>query len=242
MIEITTEAPAYRPLYAQVRDTLVKRLISGSWTPGMMLPSEFQIAKELGVSQGTVRKALDAMTAEHLLLRRQGRGTFVALPEEGRILFKFFRLAADKGERLFPQSTVVGRGRETASAHHREKLALPADAEVWWIDRIRRLGERPVIFERITLPVARFQTLGEMTEIPNNVYALYSETFGITIGKAEEKLKATGANEAVADHLGCPFGHPVLAIERVAMALDDTPIEHRLSTCLTDDLHYRSDL
>ncbi|MBP0618149.1 GntR family transcriptional regulator [Jiella mangrovi] len=242
MSETISEAPAFRPLYVQVRDTLLKRLISGSWTPGMMLPSEFQLAKELGVSQGTVRKALDAMTAEHLLLRRQGRGTFVALPEEGRILFKFFRMVADGGERLFPLSQIVGRGRSKASAADCARLALPAKAEVWWIDRIRQLGGKPVIFERIRLPVSRFPQLGDMADIPNNVYALYSEEFGITIGKAEEKLKAALVDEAAASHLGCEAGRPVLIIERVAMALDDTPIEHRLSTCLTDECHYQAEL
>lgn len=243
MSEMTMrEGPAFRPLYQQVRDMLVRRLIDGSWTPGMMLPSEYQLASELGVSQGTVRKALDAMTAEHLLLRRQGRGTFVALPEEGRILFKFFRLVADGGERLFPQSRVLGRVKAKASAADREQLGLAKGADVWRIDRVRHLGETPVISERITLPVARFEALGQMADIPNNVYALYSEYFGITIGKAAEKLKAAIADATLAKRLGCETGHPVLSIERLALALDDTPVEHRISFCLTDSFHYRSDL
>ncbi|MEN3794293.1 GntR family transcriptional regulator [Fulvimarina sp. MAC3] len=242
MSESQLEGLAFRPLYAQVRSRLVQRLITGDWTPGMMLPSEFQLAKELGVSQGTVRKALDAMTAEHLLVRRQGRGTFVAVPEEGRILFKFFRLVADDGTRLFPRSEVIGRGRAQASSTVRDQLKLADGDEIWWIDRVRRLGEKPVIVERVTLPVARFEGFGEMETIPNNVYALYSEHYGITIGRAAEKLKAKAASDHVARHLGCGSGHPVLQVERVAMALDDTPIEHRLSTCLTDDFHYGADL
>lgn len=242
MSESGPEGLAFRPLYAQVRARLVQRLITGEWTPGMMLPSEFQIAKELGVSQGTVRKALDAMTGEHLLVRRQGRGTFVAVPEEGRILFKFFRLVADDGTRLFPRSEVIARGRSPASPAIRDQLKLAPNDEVWWIDRVRRLGERPVIVERVTLPVARFESLGAMEAIPNNVYALYSEHYGITIGRAAEKLKAKSASDHVAHHLDCPLGHPVLQIERLALALDDTPVEHRLSTCLTEDFHYGADL
>ena len=242
MSETGSDVPAFKPLYAQVRDALVRRLIAGSWTPGMMLPSEFQLAGELGVSQGTVRKALDAMTAEHLLLRRQGRGTFVALPEEGLILFKFFRLVSDGGERLFPQSAVLARAKAKADASDRKKLGLNTGAEVWQIDRVRRLGDTPVIFERITLPIARFEALGRMADIPNNVYALYSEHFGITIGKAAEKLKAAKANAPVAKYLDCEPGHPVLAVERLAFSLDGTPVEHRISYCLTDSFHYRSDL
>ncbi len=241
MSQTTSEVPAFRPLYGQVRDTLVRRLISGAWTPGMMLPSEFQLAGELGVSQGTVRKALDAMTAEQLLIRRQGRGTFVALPEEGRILFKFFRLVADGGDRLFPQSRVLARAKAKADANDRAQLGLQKGEDVWRIDRVRRLGDSPVISERITLPFLRFESLGQMADIPNNVYALYSEHFGITIGKAAEKLKAAKANAAVSKQLGCDVGHPVLAVERLALALDGTPVEHRISYCLTDSFHYRSD-
>ena len=89
----------YRPLYRQVKELLMKRLSDGSWTPGQLLPSEPDIAADLGVSPGTVRKALDEMSAESLLVRRQGRGTFVARHDDERILFQFFRLVPDSGAR-----------------------------------------------------------------------------------------------------------------------------------------------
>ena len=104
----------FKPLYAQVKDRLIRRLVDGTWPPGMALPSEFELADELKVSQGTVRKALDAMTAANLLVRRQGRGTFVAEPEESRILFQFFHLKPDSGEVTFPQSAVLKWGRHDA--------------------------------------------------------------------------------------------------------------------------------
>ncbi|MCP3056681.1 GntR family transcriptional regulator [Aurantimonas marianensis] len=236
------KAPAFRPLYQQVRETLVRRLIDGVWTPGLMLPSEFQIAADLGVSQGTVRKALDAMAAEHLLIRRQGRGTFVALPEEGRILFQFFRLAADDDTRLFPDSQVLTRARGRADGAAAKALQLDRNDAVWRIDRVRHLGGRAVIAEQITLPVTKFSSLGEIRDLPNNVYALYSEVFSITIGRALERLKATAADATTATRLNCQPGHPVLSIERVAFALDGSPIEWRLSRCLTDGFHYQSDL
>lgn len=235
-------APAFRPLYQQVREALVGRLIDGSWTPGTLLPSEFQIAAELNVSQGTVRKALDAMAAEHLLVRQQGRGTFVALPEERRILFQFFRLASDEGSRLFPESEVISRKKVTAGPDAATALRISATDSVWVIERIRRLGGRAVIAETITLPVARFSSLAAIDDLPNNVYGLYSEHFSITIGRATEKLKATIADEETSFQLGCSIGHPILAIERIAYALDDSPVEWRVSRCLTDSFHYHSDL
>src|SRR6185437_16486774 len=97
---------SYRPLYIQVKDSLIRRLIDGAWQPGQIIPSETDLAREIGVSQGTIRKALDTMTAENLLVRRQGRGTYVAEPAESRILFQYFRIVPDSGEASFPDSRI----------------------------------------------------------------------------------------------------------------------------------------
>src|SRR3546814_14076323 len=81
----SSDLPGFKPLYQQVKDLLIGRLIGSYWKPGDLLPSEMQLAEELGVSQGTVRKALDEMTADNLLVRRQGRGTYVAEPDQEQI-------------------------------------------------------------------------------------------------------------------------------------------------------------
>src|SRR6476660_9554762 len=120
----------FRPLYQQVRDMFVQRLVEGQWLPGQMLPSEMELASEIGVSQGTVRKALDAMTAERLVVRRQGRGTFVAEHDEARILFQFFKLVPDVGEGAFPESHVVEIAEQPASAEEAEHLKVKPGAKV----------------------------------------------------------------------------------------------------------------
>src|SRR3984885_10327216 len=108
--EAVAASLGYRPLYRQVKELLMKRLSDGSWSPGQMLPSEPEIAVGLGVSPGTVRKALDEMSSESLLVRRQGRGTFVASHDEERILFQFFRMVSDNGVRRFPESRTISVG------------------------------------------------------------------------------------------------------------------------------------
>jgi GntR family transcriptional regulator len=169
-------------------------------------------------------------------VRRQGRGTFVAEVEESQILFQFFRLAPDKGGRQFPESSVQGLTRGHADQLARSKLELSALSPVWLIDRTRSIGGRPVISERIVVPADRFPDLDRLTPIPNNVYALYAMRFGLRIGRAAEQLKAVAASAADARALGCPKGTPLLAIDRVAFAIDGTPIEWRRSRCLTDRL------
>jgi GntR family transcriptional regulator len=240
---VTSEAPpAFQPLYRQVKERLLNRLIDGTWAPGTPLPSEQQLAQELNVSQGTVRKALDALTAEHLLVRAQGRGTFVAEAEDRRILFRYFRLTADDGARQFPESAVASLRQRIANAAQRDKLQLAKSDRVWLIERTRELAGRPVIFETIALPVALFPGLDQIEPIPNNVYALYASRFGLTVGRVTEKLKAILASAEDAAELGCAEGAPLLQIDRIASSLRGTPMEWRVSRCLTDAFHYLSEL
>ena len=233
---------SYRPLYLQVKDSLVRRLIDGVWQPGQLIPSEMELAREVGVSQGTIRKALDVMTAESLLVRRQGRGTFVAEPEEGRLLFRYFRMASDDGARAFPDSRVLQTSAGNAGAANAAQLDIAAGAAIWRVERVRSLAGRPRITEMIVLPAARFPGFDAAGALPNNVYRLYSDRWGITIGRASERLKAVAASAADATALGCAAGSPLLEISRVAFDLENRPVELRISRCLTDGFHYSSEL
>jgi GntR family transcriptional regulator len=243
MTDVTqARAFGFRPLYLQVKESLVRRLIEGSWQPGQVIPSEMELAREIGVSQGTIRKALDAMTAENLLIRRQGRGTYVAEPEESRILFQFFHLVPDSGERSFPESRILRWSRVRAGRQEAEDLTVADGADVWRIERVRTLGKEPLLIETISLSAARFPGFDALEEIPNNVYRLYSQRWGITIAGAREKLKASSANARDAKHLDCRPGTPLLEIARTAFDLEHNVVELRISRCLTKKAHYLSDL
>lgn len=231
----------FRPLYRQVRDVFEKRISDGTWVGGQMLPSEMQLAAELGVSQGTVRKALDEMTADNLLVRRQGRGTFVASHDESRILFQFFKLTPDAGEVRFPDSRVSGVVRRAADVIERARLELPVRAEVLVVERTRSIGGDPVLVESIVIPAKLFPDL-DRAPVPNNLYGVYSARYGIGVVRAQESLKAVGAGPREKDALGVPEGTPLLKIDRIAHALDGRPVEWRVSLCRTDRFHYLSDL
>lgn len=230
-----------RPLYKQVKDRLADRIAAGAWRPGAMLPSEFEIAAEFGVSQGTVRKALDEMTAENLLLRRQGRGTFVARHDEERILFQFFRLVQDDGERRFPQSRVIEVGTTAADEAAAAALGLRRGETVVAVERVRTVADTPCIVERLCVPRRLFPRL-EKRELPNNLYDLYAREFGVTVARASERLKAVAAGEREATHLGVAAGTPLLGIDRIAYGIGGMPVEWRVSICRTDGFHYACDL
>lgn len=237
-----SEKLAYQPLYKRVKNLLVSRIADGRWQPGQIIPNEFQIADELNVSQGTVRKALHEMTADNLLVRHQGRGTFVTSHDDERILFQFFKLTSDQGIREFPDSTVVLLEKADATAGEASMLGGMAGDPVWRLERRRTLGERPIIIETLLLPAMVFPDLDRLETIPNNLYGLYSSRYGVTVARAVEKLRAVAATAADARHLDCPFGLPLLEIDRRAFGLDGRVVEWRLSRCLTETHHYLSDL
>ena len=235
------EALGFRPLYRQVKAIFVRRLVDGVWAPGAVLPSEGQLAAEIGVSQGTVRKALDELAAENLVVRRQGRGTFVAEHDERRILFQFFKLAPDQGAPRFPDSVVLSTATGLADAGEREALDLAESDSVIRIRRLRSFGETPLIIETLSLPQKLFPGL-EAGPIPNNLYSLYAGHYGVTIAHARERLKAIALTAEDAAVLGVAAGDPALQIDRLALSLDGMPVERRLSLCLTQEVHYLSDL
>lgn len=235
------EGLASKPLYRQVRETLVRRMVDGVWAPGEPLPSEMQLAAELGVSQGTVRKALDEMAAENLVTRRQGRGTFVARHDEERILFQFFKIVGDDGERHFPASHVLGIEKARATVTEAAVLGLARNKRVLRIRRMRTIGGTPLIVEDLTLPEHLFPGLAD-APVPNNLYGLYATRYGITVARAREKLKAVACTPEDALQLGIAAGTPVLTIDRLGYGLEGQPVEWRVSTCVTSAFHYLSDM
>lgn len=247
MTQQLSTLPGFKPLYQQVKDLLIERLIGGYWKPGDLLPSEMQLAGELGVSQGTVRKALDEMTAGNLLVRRQGRGTYVAEHDQEHALFHFFKMTGRDGQPLVPQSRVLRISKGRAKAREAARLALDAaapgaggaePAEVTRIVRVRSVAGRPAIFERIVLPTALFPDLHQKRDLPNTLYTVFARDYGLTIARAEERLSAVAAEADAARHLGLEEGAPLLKIDRTALGLNGRPVEWRISLCDTRDQLY----
>jgi GntR family transcriptional regulator len=232
------ESPHYRPLYRQVYDFLVRQIAEGAWRPAEALPSEQALAARLRVSQGTVRKALDALAVEQLIERRQGKGTYVAEHTQERALFRFFRLAEPGGERTIPTSEDESARRRPARPAEVGRLHLKKGAQVAEISRTRLIGGQPAVFERIVAPLSLFPDLDRRRPLPNALYALYQQEYGVNIVSTEEELRADAATREDAKRLNLRPGSPLLHIERVAIALDGSRVEWRVSRCDTTHLVY----
>jgi GntR family transcriptional regulator len=227
-----------RPLYQQVDNIIRKRLIDNVWPPGTALPSEMQLAAELKVSQGTVRKALNDLVAENLLYRRQGLGTFVSEHTERRSLFLYFNLVGNDGSHQLPVSRILTCDYAVASDRERERLQLDPGNEVIRFVRARSFRDEPAIYETVTLPKKLFPRLGADVEIPDHLYRFYQSVYGITVVKAEEHARAVAASAEEARVLRIAAGAPLLEVDRVALTLDSRPVEWRLSRCNTEHCYY----
>jgi GntR family transcriptional regulator len=232
-----TETPGFRPLYQQVREMFVRRIADRTWPPGEALPSEQALAVELGVSQGTVRKALDSLAAENLVERRQGKGTYITEVTPARSLFKFFRISRPGGQRLTPASEEASTKRRRATKAESERLDMEPNESVVEIRRVRLVDGAPAILETIAVPANRFPDL-DKRPIPNTIYALYQSDYGINVLSANEELRAVAAGPADAKALRLPLGAPLLEISRTAFDIDGKPIEWRRSRCDTRHLVY----
>lgn len=237
-------ALGFRPLYMQVQDLLIQRLASGEWRAGGMLPSEPELAGMYNVSQGTIRKALDKMALLNLVVRRQGKGTFVSSHTAHRALFHFFHVVGDDGSRQLPESQVLSCRTRRATRQEAEQLALDEKARVVVIESLRSLNQRPTITETIVVSESLFPGLGRGAgrDLPSTLYAYYEQRYGVTIVNAVERLRAELASARDIELLGLPRGAPVLVIDRIAFGHKKLPVEWRVSRCDTARHHYLSEI
>jgi GntR family transcriptional regulator len=237
-------SPTFSPLYRQIKGLLLDSLRRGEWRPGESIPSEVDLAGRFHVSQGTVRKAIDELAAENLLLRRQGKGTFVATHGEPQVRFRFLRLAPDSGEEVAPDRQLIDFRRTRAPQEVARALGLRSGDAAVMLKRLLVFDGDPVVLEDVWLPGSLFKglTAQAITEHRGALYNLFETDFGTRMVRAEERLKAVAADAASAKLLGVASGHALLQVERLSFTYGDKPVEWRRGLYKTDHHFYRSEL
>jgi GntR family transcriptional regulator len=231
-----------RPLYARIRETLIDRIKTGIWKPGALIPNEFEIAREFNVSQGTARKAIDTLAADGLVIRRQGKGTFVVQHTPANMLFRFFHVYDETGKQVLPDSASVKPRTAQATPAQAAALDLEPLATVILVDRLRTCDGRPFSVETVALPEALFPGLAQYDTVPNTLYDLFQRAFGILVGRADDKVTAVAAEQEEAVLLDVPLGAPLLRVERVTYDISGSPVEWRVSLFHMSGKHYLSRL
>ena len=240
-------APAFSPLYQQIKSLISRSLQAGEWKSGSAIPSETELALRFKVSQGTVRKAIDELATENLLIRRQGKGTFVATHAEAQVQYRFLRLFPDQGDLASQgpaQRQIVDCRRSRANALVARKLQLRTGDPVLQIQRVLSFDDVPTILEDIWLPAAPFKGLGleRLRAYPGPMYALFEEEFGMRMVRAQEDIRAVLGDSEQCKLLQTGPYVPLLSVERTAFTYNDTPMELRYGLYRTDKHHYRNEL
>ncbi len=239
--------PAFSPLYQQIKALILHSLQAGEWKPGEAIPSEMELAARFRVSQGTVRKAIDDLAAENLVVRRQGKGTFVATHAEQQVQYRFLRLLPDSGDASVEgpaQRHIIDCKRVRASVDVARILGLRAGDAVMQARRVLSFSGVPTILEDIWLPGTSFKglTATQMTSYPGPTYAMFELHFGVRMVRAAEKIRAVLPDPEQADLLQVSPETPLLSVERLAYTYNDVPMELRRGLYRTDTHHYRNDL
>ncbi|HLU20163.1 MAG TPA: GntR family transcriptional regulator [Pusillimonas sp.] len=242
--ERAASSAAYSPLYQQIKGLLLQSLDRGEWKPGEAIPSELELASRFQVSQGTVRKAIDELAAENLLLRRQGKGTFVATHHEAKVRFRFLRLTPDDGKQPVSGSQILECRRVKAPVDIARLLDLRTADSVVNLRRVLSFDGVPTILDDIWLPGAVFRglTADSFSRYKGPLYAFFESEYGVSMVRAEEKIRAMAASDEAAQLLGVEPGTPLLQVERVSYTYGDRPMEVRRGLYVTERFHYRNSL
>jgi GntR family transcriptional regulator len=225
------------PLYHQIQHLLRHRIHSGQYPPGTQIPSEHELSHELAVSRVTLREALRELVREHLLVKIQGKGTFVSSNPPTRLTpvryTGFLEELQDRVRKL--RITDVEMAQVPATTDLKTALQLDAaTSELTIIKRLRHIDDQPFSYTQNYLPTeigARIR-LKDLYSTP--MLKILQEDLKIPIVRARETIEAAPADPDTARRLGIPALHPVLHMTRVMYTTGDRPFE-------VVDIYYRAD-
>lgn len=237
---VLLETPDKRPVHLQIRDLLKARLATGEWAAGALLPTELKLADDYSVSVGTIRKALEGLVQEGLIVRRRGKGTFVQSHSPSSAIDHYFRVVPDRGSKIFPRDVIIAEDEFIASDEEREVLGLARGRKVHRTYRKRLIDGVPVIADILSVRSEDFPGYdwGRWSSVFETPYEYYEHKFGIRVVDVVERLRAVAADQSRAEVLQVRPGEPILLVERFAATFEQKPVELRKSFCDTRHFHY----
>lgn len=237
--------PTAQPLYRQVKQDLVKRVLSGEWKPGHVLPSEFKLADQYGLSQGTVRKAIEAMAQEGLVTRQAGKGTFVTSHAGDYRPFRFHQFYSPDNQRIATDEVksveIIDAQADNRTA---KAIGVPLGTTGTQTTRLRLRNGDPLLYERFFLPDALCPNAKRNLELeqPASIYLFLERRYNLLITKVSERLEARTATTEECELLNLTQNTPVLEAERVAYSLGGEPVEWRIIVGASGRAHYLNEI
>ncbi|WP_242538545.1 GntR family transcriptional regulator [Trinickia acidisoli] len=231
-----------QPLYEIVRAGILERLRTGEWVAGDKIPTEPQLAEAFGVGIGTIRRAVEELVAERLLIRRAGRGTIVAKFADEHAFDQYFNFVDRDGQAVHVTAQLLRFRKERATPALASILKLERGARLVSAENLRLRDGMPVMLDHLWIPLDVFPSLSAETFAARHgsIYGFYQEHFGVSVVRVVEDLGGAIADEAVASALDVSVGTPVLRIERTAYTFKDKPVEYRVRFVESSQCVYRN--
>jgi GntR family transcriptional regulator len=238
---VPTKSLARDPLYLQVCELLTRQIAGGMWKPDAALPNELELARELGVSSGTIRKALEKLEADRLVVRRQGRGTFVIDQTKPEIALRFDRMRQCDGEQIVWRTRLIERSSGAPMPIEQKMLLIGPDEPVARRRRLLSASGRPFAVEDGCLAVGRLTGLAG-TDAGDWCLTSLAQQHGVHLAKACEEVRLTAASPEVAALLSVEPGTVLVQLDRIISSTDGSPLEWRSAVCHLRGEYYHAEV
>jgi GntR family transcriptional regulator len=228
-----------RPLYSQVRDLLLARVRAGEWSAGETLPNEFVLASSFGVSIGTVRRAIEGLEELGVVVRKQGRGTYVAGSGPRALLDKFMPWRGIDGQHLDLKYQLLSLNRRSIRDDERKRFPARSSDTVIEIEQLVTAGGDPVGHERSIVLAEKFPRIETQLKYGQFLYDLFSD-YGVLVTQVVDTLSMAPAENAGAPAFFPNAGMPLLRADRLTFTLDRQAVEFRRSFFDMAQLSYQA--
>jgi GntR family transcriptional regulator len=228
------------PLYYRIMEQLREEIKRGHWNVDDKIPSEAELCDLFGVSRAVVRQALNELENDGLVIKKQGKGTYVARPREtshlAQELLGFYEEMAKRGTP--PISKVLRQKVEPASYTVAEQLKVIPGSEVIVIERVRYVNNEPILLVTSFLPFNLCSSILDTDLRTNSVYGYLENDLGLKPSYGRRIIQAVSANKQHALLLQVDEGDPLISFDGITYLADGRPIEWYHSVFRSDRLKF----
>lgn len=231
------------PLYYQIKGILRESISSGRWSPGEMIPSEHQLQLEYDVSRNTVQKAIDELVQEGFLVRKQGKGTFVATPKLEQALTGFYSFSnAMRSKGVTPRVSVISLSETPATNTIARFLEIAPGELLTTLTRVRYADREPIMLETSYIPVSLAPGLATKSLEESSLYSVLANDYKIFVTRAKEIFEPVLIRRWESKWLNVETGSPALLLDRIAYTANDKPVEFCRSIVRGDRCRFYTEL
>ena len=217
------------PLYIQIAERLISQIESGVLSPGTQLPPERELSTELDVNRMTLRRALQVLDSQGLLIRRHGIGNFISQSKIERQVKSIFRFNSGMARRGYtPGTKLISVELSRSDRKLAREFGMQSPMMVYNILRVRSINQEPVMLESYKIPVKRFPGLAEFDLEARSIYEIFEEEYGVKIIRNRQVLEPITATSFEAELLHIDLGDPLMLEKRLSYDAQDIPIEYGL--------------